>query len=53
MNKKVKKTRKLGKWINGYDGKLTQAYKQKRKKKLKIARKSRKLNHRIRKGMHT
>lgn len=36
-----KKTRKLGKWVNGMDGTLTSKYKAKRKKKRKIAKKSR------------
>lgn len=38
------KPRKLGKWQDGWNGLVTKAYQLKRKKKLKTARKSRKLN---------
>lgn len=39
-----KKTRKLGKWVNGMDGSTTTSYKAKRKNAKKLAKKSRQRN---------
>lgn len=39
-----KKTRNLGKWVDGFSGILTKKYKALRKKKMKTARRSRAVN---------